>query len=221
MTDLDALSDAIANQDAIISFLSPLEDQWTYAYKNFDLSDAYCFIIKLMRKHSVSRILAISHIVVQDAMDLPAKRTSPTQLDRSKQFIKTARLFETEANDLDWILCGIKRLCWRNSSSWDMLPPFVERFGDAGNGWCPLSLYRAELATWLVGGVERAEPKWVRMKPVISTKSSDILHSPERHKDQGGLRDGVEGSYLEDIKFGRSSLLIFSLESLEVCFTSR
>jgi hypothetical protein len=168
LTDEDALSSAIASQDAIISILGPN----SLKIQRFTFTDAYRRIFRLMEAHGVSRILAMGTISIYEPEDgFSMVRSLLVWLVWAvahrawEDIVSIGRLFDEEAtrDGLAWTIYRVGNL-----SNGKPGPVATGKVGDAGwSSW----INRSEIAEWLVEQAEMETPQWVGMKPAISSST--------------------------------------------------
>lgn len=176
MSDLEALSTAMARSSVVVSLLGPqISDRnvgpslFADMYKNS--------IFPLMRQHGVRRIFAMGTVSIHRAED------SWTMFQFTvvcfmkllagvlyRNIINVADTFDRDADGIDWTVYRIAHIpgkpdheSWKKDrDSGEALACWVGQ-----KGWSSM-IKRAVLAKWLVDGAEGKADEWVRKMPAIS-----------------------------------------------------
>jgi hypothetical protein len=177
MSDVDALSSAVAKCSVILSLLGPNITGRMHSQSLF--ADIYKDnVFPLMRRHGVRRILAMGTLSIQRPEDSwtffqPVVVFLVRMLANGayRNIVNLAHTFERETADLDWTVFRIAaipgksdEMSWRQDRE-DGGEPFVGWIGE--KGWTS-SIKRAALARWLVDAAEGKADGWIGKMPAIS-----------------------------------------------------
>ncbi|PGH26885.1 hypothetical protein AJ80_01467 [Polytolypa hystricis UAMH7299] len=165
LSDEPSLSAAIRNQDAILSSLGPT------GFTGFTgvFTNGYKLILRLMREHNVSRILAMSTISAYDTArdSFSLYRTFIFWVvfvlahAVQREILGLENVFREEGEGLEWTLYRVGGL--GNARDADG----VAEAGWVGDGKWRQFVERREWANWMVQEAERERPMWVRKMPAI------------------------------------------------------
>nr|KMM65802.1 hypothetical protein CPAG_02145 [Coccidioides posadasii RMSCC 3488] len=166
LSNEETLSEAIEDQDAILSSLGP---NGPFCPRN-ELANGYRLILKLMRRHNVRRILAMGTISCYDERDsfalsrLLAYSVIFVVARRAQlEIFGIEKVFKEEGQGLDWTLYRVPVL---GSSSED---GGMAEAGWVGDGKWNVFLQRRDWANWMVQEAERDQPMWVGEMPALYT----------------------------------------------------
>ncbi|KAH7310921.1 hypothetical protein B0I35DRAFT_439896 [Stachybotrys elegans] len=166
LDDPTALRTAIHGQDTIISVFGP-----SNPLASIDVFvPAYRFILNIMKDEGVKRIIALSTFSVYDPKDKPSitRWLLVTMLWAMvhkvwRTIIDVAAVFDTDGADLDWTLFRVGFL--GNGPRSQVVEGYI------GDGSLGMYLRRADIAEWCVKEAGRSEPRFIREKPGICSKT--------------------------------------------------
>jgi len=160
--DEDLLSSAIEGSDLIVSLLGPS----SLRVEPGTLVTPYKLIFKLMREHSVKRILAMG------TLSIPDSRDKSSLLMRAMVFfvwlfgyptwqeiVNVGKAFDEDAKDLDWTVYRLGLVT--NGADGEVATTY------AGESDFVTFVYRNELAGWLLEQAEKTVPEFVHEKPAV------------------------------------------------------
>jgi hypothetical protein len=180
LTDADSISAAVEGQQIIISFLGPNSitvDSNLYA-------TAYKTIFTAMRKHNVSRILALATVSVTAPTDsfaltslLSVTAVWTVAHSAWKSMVNIGEAFSNEGDGLEWTVFRVGGLAdGEESPEGDVLATVV---GGAGYS---ATVRRADVARWVVrqcdGYEKRGEGKeteWAGQMPLLCSRGSTLF----------------------------------------------
>ncbi|KAH7883949.1 NAD-P-binding protein [Phlebopus sp. FC_14] len=167
LTDETGLSRAIENVDAVLSALGPSVSRGPLHPSGEPLAHAYALIIKLMRRHRVSRLLALGTPSITDPRDKFSLRMSiivagvkTLAYHAWKDMVAIGETIRTEGDTLDWTIVRVPLLY--NSDSKEFVAGYV------GDGKTGMWLSRAAFAAFTLQ--ELTEKEWVKAAPLVTSR---------------------------------------------------
>jgi hypothetical protein len=176
MDDTAALSSVIAKSFMILSFLGPNSIR---APAPFPYPGYYSTIFPIMRQHGLKRIMAMSTVSVAEPGDgfsllryllvLLVRLVVPAAY---RAMLDIAKVFQEEANDLDWTLFRVAMIPGgHDEESWMKSREDITYAGYVGDKTWKYWVRRGALARWLVECAEGGQEQWVHKLPAVSNLS--------------------------------------------------
>ena len=165
LTDDDALSKSLEGADAVISTIGPSVLYGPFHPTGTPLAKAYQRLIRIMRAHSIRRLIALGTSSIKDPNDkfsyqfsLLINGIAVFARTAYKDIVAIGDVIRNEGTDLDWTIIRVPLLTSEESQEYVA--------GYVGDGYTSVCLSRAAFATFVLN--ELKENQWVQKAPLLS-----------------------------------------------------
>lgn len=166
LTDAEALSEAMQGVDAVLSALGPAVSRGPLHPKGEPLAHAYSLVIRVMKEHGVTRLIALGTPSIKDPKDKFSLKMS-TIITGVATFAHTAykdivaigETIRTEGDTLDWTIARVPLL--NNGSDKSFVAGYV------GDGQTAMCLARIAFTAFALQELEKKE--WIKAAPLITS----------------------------------------------------
>lgn len=165
LTNEELLDKAMAGVDAVLSALGPSVSKGPFHPSDTPLAHAYSRVIRAMKKHGVTRLIALGTASIKDEHDKFSARFSALvsgvavfAYNAYKDVVAIGEVIRREGGGLDWTIVRVPVLT--DDANRDVVAGYV------GYGTVRTRLSRAGFAVFVLRQLDSTE--WIQKAPLIS-----------------------------------------------------